>query len=45
MKDVVLDEVVKELNWKEKFIVKIFRGTFIKVYGIAGKRIFNNFII
>ena len=31
-KDVVLDEVTKGLNWKERAIVRIFSRTFIKVY-------------
>lgn len=42
MKDVVIEEIVKELNWKERILVRIFRKTFIKVYGITGKKIFNN---
>lgn len=42
MKDVVLNEIMKELNWKERIIVKVFRKTFVKVYGITGKKIFNN---
>ena len=42
MKNVVLNEVKKELNWREKIIVKIFKKTVIKVYGIAGKKVFNN---
>ncbi len=32
MKDVVLNEVKKELNWKERIIIKIFAKTFLKVY-------------
>ncbi len=42
MKDVVLNEVKKELNWKERIIVKIFKRTIIKIYGIAGKNVFNS---
>lgn len=41
MEDVVLNEVMKELNWKERIIVVIFKRTFIKVYGMAGQRVFN----
>ena len=29
------DVVLKELNWKEKIIVKVFTKTFNKVYNIA----------
>ena len=29
-KDVVLNEIIKELNWKERLVVKIFRKTFSK---------------
>lgn len=32
MKDVVLNEVKKELNWKERIIVKILGKTMKKVY-------------
>lgn len=32
MKDVVLNEVKKELNWKERIIVKLFKKTFCSVY-------------
>lgn len=35
MKDVVLDEITKQLNWKEKIIVKIFTKTFVKVYNVV----------
>ena len=42
MENVLLDELKKELNWKEKIIIKIFKKTIIKVYGIAGKNVFNS---
>jgi len=42
MKRVVLDEIKEELNLKDRIIIKLFPDTFTKVYGIAGKRIFNN---
>lgn len=32
MKNVVKDDVLKELNFAEKIIVKVFRKTFIKIY-------------
>ena len=32
MKDLVLEEVKKELTWKERFIVAIFRKFIIKIY-------------
>ncbi len=35
MKDVVKNEVIKELNWKEKIIVKIFNKTFNKVANLV----------
>lgn len=34
-KNVVEKEVIKELSWKEKIIVKIFNKTFYKVYNIS----------
>ena len=30
--NVVKDEVIKELNWKERIVVKVFLKTFEKVY-------------
>lgn len=35
MKDVVEKEVMKELNWKERIVVRIFTNTFNKVYNIG----------
>ncbi len=32
MKDVVLNEVIKELNWKDRCIIKIFSKLFYYVY-------------
>ena len=34
-KEIILDEVTKELNWKEKIIVKIFNKTFNKVANLV----------
>lgn len=42
MKDVVVDEIVKELNWKERIIVRIFRKTFCKIYKLGITYGFNN---
>lgn len=42
MKDVVENEVIKELNFVERIIVKIFTKTFIKVYKIGITYGFNN---
>lgn len=36
MKDVVLDEVMKELNFIERIVVRLFKKTFIKIY-VKGK--------
>lgn len=44
MKDVVENEVIKELNWKEKIIVKIFNKTFLKVYNISRIRTVNELL-
>lgn len=41
MKDVVLDELKKELTFKEKILTKIFRKTFIKIYQLGMIRCFN----
>lgn len=42
MKNIVLDEVMKELNWKERIVVKILAKTFYKVYKIGITFGFNN---
>lgn len=36
--------VIKELNWKEKIIVRIFVKTFVKVYNVTRIKIFNSMI-
>ena len=41
MKDVVLNEVIKELNWRERIIVKIFGKTMKKVYTEGVKKGYN----
>lgn len=45
MENVILNKTMIELNWKEKIIVKMFKNTFRKVYAIAGKNSFNNYIV
>ena len=35
MRDVVLDELKKELNWRERIIIKFFAKTIVKVYNIS----------
>ena len=42
MKNVVEDGIVKELNFVERIIIKIFTKTFIKVYKIGITYGFNN---
>lgn len=32
MKNTLLKEVKKDLNWKEKIMIKIFKKTFNKIY-------------
>jgi len=44
MEDMMLDEIMKELNWKEKIIVKVFVKTIIKVYNITRITTINNII-
>jgi len=42
--NVVKDEVIKELNWKERIIVKLFAKTFEKVYNKCRIKIVNSII-
>ena len=44
MKDVVLDEVKKELNWKERIIVKFFRKTYYKICNTTRIKIVNRLL-
>lgn len=39
-----LDEVVNELNWKERIVVRIFTKTFKRVYNVTRVMIINSFI-
>ena len=43
-KNVVLNEVVSELNFRERIIVKVFKKTFIKVCNIQRIIIVNNIL-
>lgn len=40
--DVVLDEINKELNWKERIIGHVLRRTFIKIYKKGIEKGFNS---
>ena len=42
--NVVENEVIKELNWKEKIIVKLFAKTFDKVYNKCRIKIVNSIL-
>lgn len=44
MKDVVLDEIRKELNWRERIVLKVFTKLIKKVYNIARINTINSFI-
>lgn len=37
------DEVINQLNWKERIVVKLFAKTFKKVYKIGMIKCFNFF--
>ena len=42
MKDVVLNEIMKELNWRERIVVKMLAKTFYNVYKLGITFGFNN---
>ncbi len=42
--NVVEDEIIKELNWKERIIVKLFAKTFEKVYNKCRIKIVNSIL-
>lgn len=43
-KDVLLKEINKELNWKEKIVIKIFKKTFCKVHNLIRISIVNKLL-
>ena len=43
-KDITLNEVMNELNWKEKIIVRIFNKTFNKVANLIRINIVNKML-
>lgn len=42
--NVVKDEVIKELNWKERIVVKVFSKTFKNVYNKCRIKIVNSML-
>ena len=42
--NVVENEIMKELNWKERIVVKLFAKTFEKVYNKCRIKIVNSII-
>lgn len=42
MDNIILSEIKKNLNWKEKFIVHKFKKTFIKIYKKGIEQGFNS---
>ena len=40
----VVEDIMKELNWKERIIVKVFAKTFKKVYNKCRIRIVNSML-
>lgn len=44
MKNEVLNEIEKELNWKEKIIEKILKKYTYKICGLAEKIAINNYL-
>lgn len=45
MRNVVLDEIINELNWRERIIVNVFTVTFTKVYNISRIKIVNSVLM
>ncbi len=45
MRNEVLNEIKKEVNWRERIVIYIFKKLFIKVLGIGEKRAINNILL
>lgn len=43
-KKLIIKELFKYLNWREKIIVKIFANTFVKVYNISRIKTLNSYL-
>ena len=44
MEKYVVEELVKEMNFKERILLKLFKRTFVKAYNIARVNTFNNIV-
>lgn len=44
MKDVVLYEIEKELSWRERIAIRIFKKIFVKIYNKGIEKGFNSAI-
>ena len=42
--DIILEEIRKELNWKQKIVTKLFNKTFSKVCNLARKNTVNSML-
>ncbi len=42
--NVVENEIIKELNWKERIVVKLFAKTFEKVYNKCRIKVVNSIL-
>lgn len=43
-KDVVLEEIKKGLNWRERIVVHIYKKTFVKIYKKGIEKGFNSIL-
>ena len=41
MEKLIVDEICKNLNWRDKVVVKMFKGTFARFYNDVRIIIFN----
>ena len=41
MEKLIVEEICKNLKWNERFIVKVFKDVFVKVYHMERIKIFN----
>lgn len=44
MKSVIKNEILKEMNWRERIIIKLFYKVFLKLYGMAQMNAINNIL-
>lgn len=44
MKNLIIEQVGKQLNWRQRLLVKVFEKDFLEIYHIIRIQVINNFL-